>query len=87
MGPLLTPIVFRVGWDSGFTLLDLVEVASVRVERVIGFFVGPVGRLSRCRNSWHLSKATPNWLACQFEVISNLHRVRIITNQEAAVVL
>ena len=40
MGPLLTPIVFRVGWNSRFTLLDLVEVASVRVERVIGFFRG-----------------------------------------------
>ena len=38
-------------------------------------------------SSWDLSKGAPNRLAYQLEVVSNLHQVRIVTNQEAAVVL
>jgi hypothetical protein len=37
--------------------------------------------------SVNLSKVTPNWLTYQLELISNFHQVRIIANQEAAVVL
>jgi hypothetical protein len=68
--------------------LDLAEVTVVSVERVHGFFVGPVvsGHLSQER-SVNLSKVTPNWLTYQLELISNFHQVRIIANQEAAVVL
>ena len=36
---------------------------------------------------WDLSKITPNWLAYQLKLISNFDQVRIIANQEAAVVL
>jgi hypothetical protein len=36
---------------------------------------------------WDLSKVAPNWLAYQLKLISNFDQVRIIANQEAAVVL
>jgi hypothetical protein len=67
-------------------LLDLVEVAPVGVvgRRSLR---GTNRRASQRAALGTLSKRTPNWLACQLEVISNLHRVRIITDQKAAVVL
>jgi hypothetical protein len=32
--------------------------------------------------SWHLSKAAPNWLAYQLELISDFHRVRIVARRQ-----
>jgi hypothetical protein len=36
---------------------------------------------------WDLSKVAPNWFAHQLKLISNFDQVRVIANQEAAVVL
>src|SRR5262249_57853336 len=63
------------------------RVAPLGVERVVGFFVGPVVGGISASSSWDLSKGAPNRLAYQLEVVSNLHQVRIVANQEAAVVL
>ena len=68
-------------------LLDLLEVPLVGVERVVVSSWDQAAEGILASRLWNLSKAAPNWLACQLEVISNLHRVRIITDQKAAVVL
>ena len=63
------------------------RIAVVSVEQVRRFLRGTGRRVLSTSSPRNLSKVTPNWLAYQLELISNFHRVQIIANQQAAVVL